>query len=136
MPVPPTAAWKLALAIALGATIFLSAYAHAPRRAAASGDLRRLVISAIALYTVGAVASLTHHPALAAALYATGIAVCALAVWLARGTDSDDPPSDGEEPTDEQPPPAPDGLPELDWGEFERAFREYADRSREPARAS
>jgi uncharacterized membrane protein YfcA len=128
MVVPPSAAWKLALAIALGATIFVSAYAHAPRRAVPSGDLRRLVIAAISLYVVGGFASLTHHPALAASLYACGIAVCALAVWLARGTDSDDPPSDGEEPTDEQPPPAPDGLPELDWTEFERAFREYADR--------
>ena len=44
MVVPPSDAWKLVLAIVLGAAILLSAYARAPRRAAPGSDLRRLVI--------------------------------------------------------------------------------------------
>lgn len=127
----PSNAWKLVLAAALLVAIFFSAYAAAPRRSVPGTDLRRLVISALALYGVGGIASVSHHPMIAALVYAAGIAVCALAVWLSRGTDSEDPPSGGEEPQDERPPPEPDGLPELhlDWGEFERAFRDYADRS-------
>lgn len=131
MALPPSAAWKLVLAVALCAGIVLSAYAHAPKRTVARADLRRLVISALAVYAVGGVASLTHHPDLAAVLYATGISVCALAAWLSRGTDSEDPPSGGEQPGDEQPPPEPDGLPWFDWAAFEREFREYSER--EPA---
>jgi hypothetical protein len=122
--------WKLGLAVALGVAIFISAYATAPREPVSRDDLRRLVFSAIALYLVGLLASVTHHPLLAAIVYASGITVCALAVWLSRGTDSEDPPSDGEEPTDERPPPSPDGLPEFDWASFERGFRTYADRDR------
>ncbi len=74
-------------------------------------DLRRLVVSALGLYAVGGVASLTHHPVLAGLVYAAGIIVCALAAWLSRGTDSEDPPRGGEDPVDERPPPEPDGLP-------------------------
>ena len=132
MVVPPSDAWKLVLAIVLGAAILLSAYARAPRRAAPGADLRRLVISALGLYAVGGLASLTHHPALAGFVYAAGIVICALAAWLSRGSDSEDPPSDGDDPADEQPPPEPDGVPTFDWGAFERDFREYADRRREP----
>jgi hypothetical protein len=130
MVVPPSNAWKLVLAITLAAAIVVSACASAPRRAVPRGELRRLVISALALYAVGGVASITHHPALAGLVYAAGIVTCALAVWLSRGTDSEGPPG-GEQPVDEQPPPEPDGLPELDWREFERAFRTYSER--EPA---
>lgn len=133
MVVPPSDAWKLVLAIALAGAIFVSLYARAPRRAIPGGELRRLVISALGLYGVGGLASATHHPMLAALVYAAGIAVCALAAWLSRGSDSEDPP-DGEEPVDEQPPPEPDGLPTFDWTAFEQEFRAYADRSgREPA---
>jgi hypothetical protein len=134
----PSNAWKLALAVALLVGIFVSACASAPRRSVPGADLRRLVLSAVALYAVGAIASVSHHPMIAALVYAAGIAVCALAVWLSRGSDSEDPPSDGHEPSDERPPPEPDGLPELDldWGEFERAFRAYADRNRPPAGVS
>jgi uncharacterized membrane protein YfcA len=128
-----TDTWKIALALALGGAIFVSAYAHAPRRAVPGADLRRLVLSAVALYAVGAIASLSHHPLLAGLVYAAGIFVCTLAVWLSRGTDPEDPPQDGDEPRDERPPPSPDGLPELDWGEFERAFRAYSERTRDPA---
>jgi hypothetical protein len=134
MTVPPSVAWKLVLAIALAAAIFVSLYARAPKRTIPGSDLRRLVVSALALYAVGALASLTHHPMVAALVYAAGIGVCALAAWLSRGSDSEDPPDD-EDPVDEQPPPEPDGLPAFDWDMFEREFRTYAGRSpREPAR--
>jgi uncharacterized membrane protein YfcA len=132
MVVPPSDAWKLVLAIVLGGGIFVSAYAHAPRRTVPGSDLRRLVLSALALYAVGGLASLTHHPILAGLVYAAGISVCALAAWLSRGTDSEDPPR-GDEPVDEQPPPEPDGLPSVDWAAFERDFRAYSERRREPA---
>ena len=83
---------------------------------------------ALGLYAVGGLASITHHPILAAVVYAAGITVRALAAWLSRGTDSEDPP-DGEEPVDEQPPPEPDGLPTFDWVAFEEQFRAYAERT-------
>jgi len=127
MVVPPSDAWKVVLAIALAAAIFVSLYARAPRRAVPGSELRRLVISALGLYAIGGLASFTHHPMLAALVYAAGIAVCALAAWLSRGTDSEDPP-DGEEPEDEQPPPEPDGVPRFDWAAFEQQFRAYAER--------
>jgi hypothetical protein len=98
--------------------------------------LQRLVLSAIALYVVGGIASLKHHTTLAALVYAAGIAVCALALWLSRGADpGEEPPRGGDEPTDESPPPRPDGLPQFDWAAFEREFRTYTERpdSREPA---
>ena len=133
MAVAPSDAWKLVLAIVLGAAILLSAYARAPRRAVPGSDLRRLVISALGLYAVGGLASLTHHARLAAFVYASGIVICALAAWLSRGTDSEDPPSDGEDPFDEQPPPQPDGVPTFDWAAFERDFRAYASDRREPS---
>jgi uncharacterized membrane protein YfcA len=132
MFVPPTAAWKLVLAITLAGAIGVSAFAHAPRRSVAGSELKRLVAAALALYGVGGIASLTHHSALAGIVYAAGIVTCALAVWLSRGSDSEDPPR-GDEPVDEHPPPEPDGMPPLDWAEFERSFRAYAEgRRREP----
>jgi hypothetical protein len=130
MVIEPAQAWRLALSIALVAAIFISLYARAPRRAPAGGDLRRLVLAALGLYAVGGLASLAHHPRLAAVVYAAGIVVCALAAWLSRGTDSEDPPG-GDEPVDEQPPPEPDGLPAFNWEAFEREFRRYSER--EPA---
>lgn len=126
------------LAISLGAAILFAAYGAAPRRAVPHSDLQRLVISALGLYIVGAIASLKHHPMLAAIVYASGISICALALWLSRGAEpGEDPPRGGDEPSDERPPPNPDGLPEFDWGAFERDFRSYSersesDRSREP----
>ncbi len=131
MVLPPSAAWKLVLALALAGAICGSLIVRAPKRAAAGSELRRLVLSAIVLYAVGGLASITHHPGLAGFVYAAGIALCALAAWLSRGSDSEDPPG-GEEPVDEQPPPRPDGLPTLDWVHFEAQFREYAERRREP----
>ncbi len=125
MVVSPSAAWKVALAVVLGAGIIASAYAKAPRRAASGGELARLVICALALYAAGGIASITHHPLLAALVYGTGIATCAFAVWRSRGSDSDGP-DWGEDPADQRPPPDPDGLPPFDWGDFERAFRSYA----------
>jgi hypothetical protein len=125
-------AWKLMFAIALGLAIFMSAFARAPRHSVPSSDLRRLVICALTLYGVGGVATLTHHAGLAGLVYAVGIAVAALAAWLSRGRDQEDPPGGGHEPVDEQPPPEPDGVPRLDWAKFEREFRDWADRTREP----
>ena len=93
MILPLSDAWKLVLAIALGATIFAGACGTAPRRAVPNSELRRLVLSALALYVVGGIATISHQTTVAALLYAAGIGVCALALWLSRGTDSgDDPP--------------------------------------------
>jgi hypothetical protein len=127
MVLPPSVAWKLVLALALMAAIFVSLYARAPEHAVPGSDLRRLVVSALGLYAVGGLASLTHHRLLAALVYSAGIVVCALAAWLSRGSDSEDPPG-GEDPVDEQPPPEPDGLPRFDWDLFEREFRTYSER--------
>ena len=130
MPLPPSVAWKLLLAIVLVGAILLSACAKAPRRPMPRGELRRLVLAALTLYGVGVFASMTHHPLLAGIVYVAGIAACALAAWLSRGSDSEDPPRGGDEPTDEQPPPEPDGVPHFDWQAFEREFRSYAERPR------
>jgi hypothetical protein len=130
----PLGVWRLVLACVLAVAIFLSAYARAPHRAIARGDLARLVLCALTLYAIGVAASITGHPALAGVVYALGIGLCAYAVWLSRGSDSDDPPDD-EDPVDERPPPDPDGVPWCDWADFERAFRAYVERrhGREPA---
>jgi hypothetical protein len=134
MFVLPSDVWKLGLAILLGAAIFIGAYGTAPKRKAPDAELRRLVISALGLYAVGALATLSDHPTVAALVFAAGITICAFALWLSRGHDSgEDPPRGGERPSDERPPPEPDGLPEFDFAAFERQFRDYAERSREPA---
>ncbi len=125
---PPTIAWKLAFALVLVAAIAASAFARAPRRSADPVELRRLVACALTLYAVGGLATLTHHSVLAALVYATGIGVAALAAWLSRGRDQEDPPDGGSEPVDEEPPPQPDGLLWSDWERFERDFREYVRR--------
>jgi hypothetical protein len=125
---PPTVAWKLAFALVLVAAIATSACARAPRRSADAVELRRLVACALALYAVGGLATFTHHSALAGLVYAAGIAVAALAAWLSRGRDPEDPPDGGSEPVDEEPPPQPDGMLWSDWERFEREFRDYARR--------
>ncbi|MEA2197502.1 MAG: hypothetical protein QOJ25_1553 [Solirubrobacteraceae bacterium] len=122
-------AWRLLLAVALVMAIVLSICWAAPERAVPRTDLHRLILTGLGLYSVGGVAALTHHQTLAALVFAAGIFICALAVWLSRGTDSEDPP-EGKEPADQPPPPGPDGLPLLDWDDFERAFRAYAARER------
>lgn len=124
-----TQSWKLLLTVSLLGAIACSLFLRAPREPIERYELRRLVGAAVVLYAVGALASLSHRGVLAGIVYAAGILVCALAVWLSRGTDSEDPPPGGEEPTDERPPPSPDGVPEFDWASFERAFRQYSDRS-------
>lgn len=131
MPVLTTAPWKIALALVLLVIILLGAGARAPRRSLAAADLRRLVAAALGLYGVGGLAWLTHHLALAVFIYAVGIIVAALAAWLSRGSDPDDPP--GESSLDEEPPRDPDGL-RVDWTAFERDVRAYADRARMPSR--
>jgi hypothetical protein len=134
--VPLTVAWKLGFAAVLVAAIFASACMRAPRHSVPAAELRRLVVCSLALYAVGALASLTHHAALAAVVYGAGISVAALAAWLSRGRDQEDPPDDGHAPVDEQPPPEPDGVPRLDWTRFEREFRDYARRQEQPPRVS
>jgi hypothetical protein len=131
--VPPTVAWKLAFAAVLLAAIVASACARAPRRSVPGTELRRLVLCAVGLYVVGGLASLTHHPALACLVYGAGISVAALAAWLSRGRDQEDPP-DGDEPVQPPPPPDPDGVPRLDWERFEREFRDYARHGHPPSR--
>lgn len=110
----------------------MSACVRAPRRSVPATDLRRLVLCALILYAVGGLATLTHHTGLAGLVYGAGISVAALAAWLSRGRDQEDPPGGGRPPGEEQPPPEPDGMPGLDWSTFEREFREWAQRSREP----
>jgi hypothetical protein len=133
MFVPPTHAWKLVLAVVLCAAILVSASARAPRRSVPGAELRRLVASALLLYAVGALASMRHHTALAALVYAAGISVCAFAAWLSRGHGESDDPPDGDKPSDEQPPPGPDGVPRFDWPAFERELRAYtSQRERKP----
>jgi hypothetical protein len=127
MVLSPSDAWRVVIAIALAIAIVVSLWARAPKRAVPGADLRRLVVAALCLYGVGGLASITHHSILAAFMYAAGIVVCALAAWLSRGTDSEDPPDD-EEPVDEQPPPEPDGMPTIDWALFEQEFRAYSER--------
>jgi hypothetical protein len=134
MPLPPSIAWKLVLVLVLVGGIMLSACARAPRRPLPRTELRRLVLAALTLYAVGVFASLTHHAVLAGVVYVSGIAACALAAWLSRGSDSEDPPGGGEDPIDPRPPPDdPDGVPLFDWAAFERQFRAYSSRRREPA---
>jgi uncharacterized membrane protein YfcA len=119
--------WKLALAVGLIAVIAMAAWARAPRHATSRPELRRMMLSAMVLYAIGLVASLTHHGSLAAIVYAAGIGTCALALWLSRGIEPDDPPDGPDDPgDDEQPPPDPRGAPAFDWGSFERQFRDYA----------
>jgi hypothetical protein len=125
-----SSAWRLAFAAALVGAILCSAFARAPRQSVPPAELRRLVLCALGLYAVGGVASLTHHQVLAGLVYGAGIIVAALAAWLSRGRDREDPPDDGE-PDDELPPPEPDGVPRLDWAAFERDFRAYASRGGE-----
>lgn len=134
---PSSIAWKLVVVMVLVGTILLSACARAPRRPLPRVELRRLVLAAVTLYAVGVFASLTHHPLLAGVVYVSGIAACALAAWLSRGIDPDDPPEDGgQDPPDEGPPSDdPDGMPAFDWAAFERQFRAYSGGRREPAGA-
>jgi hypothetical protein len=136
MSVTPSQSWKLVLAVVLCAAIAVSAGARAPRRTVPGAELRNLVLAALLLYAVGALASLHHRSVLATFVYAAGIGVCAFAAWLSRGRgDSEDPPG-GDNPSDEHPPPGPEGEPYFDWPSFERELRAYAgdrDREREPA---
>lgn len=126
--------WKLALAVGLAGAIIVSVSARAPRKPLAGADLRRLVVSAIALYAVALMALLKHHSELAVLLFAAGIAISALAVWLSRGAEPGGGPPSWEDPVDERPPPDPGEPPSFDWVLFERELREYV-RSRELAQS-
>lgn len=125
-----TVIWKLVLAAALAAGISASAMVKPPRRSFPGADLRVMLLAALGLYVVGLGASLTHHGVVAAAVYACGIAISALAVWLSRGKDLRDPPP-GDDPPDAPPPPGPDDRTEFDWDAFERELGVWTDRRRE-----
>jgi hypothetical protein len=86
-----------------------------------------MVAAAMGLYCVGLAASLTHHAAMAAGVYACGIGISALAVWFSRGIDHEEPPHD-DDPPDAPPPVDPDDSPRFDWEAFERQFRVYSER--------
>jgi hypothetical protein len=132
MVVHSAEAWKLVLALVLGGSILLSLLARAPRTSLPTGQLHRLLLSALMLYGVGSFAWLTHHRVLAAVVCAGGTAVAALAAWFSRGASPDDPPTPPEDPADPEPPAAPDGHPQFDWDAFEHGFRTYSeDRRRE-----
>jgi hypothetical protein len=123
----PPLIWKLALGLALGGAIFLSIFVRAPRHVYPRADLRGMLLGALALYSVGFVASLNHHEAVAAIVDAGGITVSALAAWLSRGIDPRRPGTDPDEDPSETPPPGGgDDHPLLDWAAFERDFRTYA----------
>jgi hypothetical protein len=124
-----TLIWKLLLAAALAAGIFASALVKPPRRSVPGSDLRVMLLAALGLYLVGLGASLTHHGAVAAGVYACGVSISALAVWLSRGKDRRDPPP-GDDPPD-TPPSGPDQPIEFDWEAFERELGIYTDRRRE-----
>jgi hypothetical protein len=110
----------------------LSLLARAPRTAIPTAQLRRMILSAVALYLMGACAWLTHQRVAAAALCAAGTGVATLAAWLSRGAKPDDPPS-APDPARPHPPDDPERRPpEFDWDAFEQAFRAYSER--EPAR--
>jgi hypothetical protein len=123
--------WRLAFAAVLGVAIFVSAFARAPRHSAGPGELRRLVLCALLLYAVGWLGSETGHKVLAGFVFAFGISVAAVAAWISRGRDQDDPPDEGE-PVDRPPPADPDGVPRFDWARFERDFQRWSQRPREP----
>lgn len=127
--VAETNVWKLLLLVGLMTTIVMSMCWSAPRRAVMRSELHRLVFCGVCLYAVGGFALLEHRHSLAGLVFAAGIVTCALAVWLSRGTDAEDP-GPGDEPAEEPPPPGPGGSG-VGWDEFERAFRAYAER--EPA---
>lgn len=128
----PSTLWKLALAIALVAAIVVSAFARAPSRQLGRAELRWLLVGALALYTAGLIALLKHQSHLTALVFAAGIATSALAAWLSRGRDAGDGPPGDDEPFDGDPPRDPDGVPWIDWPQFERDLLAYTDRRRDP----
>jgi hypothetical protein len=130
--VAPADSWKLVLAIALFGAVAGSAWSRPPRRSIPGGELRRLVLGALALYGVGLAASLTRHALLGVILFAGGITVSTLAAWLSRGIDPRGEHPRSDEPPDEPPPGAPQGGPHFDWPAFERELEDYARRARDP----
>jgi hypothetical protein len=131
--------WKLLLTMTLLGAILCSVTLRAPRQPTDRAELRRLVVAAVILYSVGTLASLSHHGLLAGTIYAGGILVCSLAVWLSRGMRRDDG-SDGSggggggngkgPPGSGRPPSGPDGLLPFDWDEFERELSAWSERSK------
>ena len=120
--------WKIVIAVALAGAILVSMSARAPRKPVPRADLRWLLLGSLALYAVGLIAFLKHDSGAAALLAAGGIATSTLAAWLSRGADTGDDPPTGDEP----PSPDPGGPLSFDWAQFERDFRAYTERARDP----
>lgn len=121
--------WKLALTILLMLAIFGSVLLRAPRTPVARLELQYLLGAAILLYAIGAVASLSHRAVLAGIVYAFGILVCSLAVWLSRGSNRGRGFEGGEDGSPvHDPPPGGDGVPPIDWDAFERELAELSRR--------
>ncbi len=130
-----TGSLKVALALALLVAVALAARGRAPRTALGRARATSLLLVAVCLYALGLLAAFGDQRSLATFVYAAGIGVCALALWLSRGSDPGGGPGGGDS-GDEQPPPDPGGAPAFDWEAFERQFRDYARRSDGRDRAS
>jgi hypothetical protein len=127
--------WKLVVTVVLLGVIVLSLCVPPPQRDVEGRELRRLVLGGAVLYALGAYASISHRLVLAASVYASGILICSVAVWLSRGLRHDDgwggsDGGGGGPSDDEQPPPGPDGMPQFDWDDFERELAAYSERVR------
>jgi hypothetical protein len=127
--------WKVVLAGALLAAVVLAWRGRAPRTALGRARATSLILVAVCLYGLGLLAAFGDQRSLATFVYAAGIGVCALALWLSRGSDPGEGPGGGDS-GDEQPPPDSGGAPAFDWESFERQFRDYARRSDGRDRAS
>ena len=114
-----TLAWKLIPTLALAGILVAGVTVRPPRAPVTPRELIRLVVGVSALYLVGGGALLAHRTGLAALVFGAGLALCALAVWLSRGTT---PPRRG----DGEAPPRPVDPPPVDfvWTFYEDEFRE------------
>ena len=121
--------WKLIPTVMIFTVVVAGFAAKPPRTAVAAIELVRLIGAVLALYLVGLAAVLAGRIALAAIVVGVGLALCGLAVWLARGSRRDN--NDSDDNTDGGGPGGPGPTPEppsdVDWDDFERQFNDYAD---------
>jgi hypothetical protein len=110
---------KLASTLALAGILVAGLTARPPRMPVTPRELISLVLAVVALYLVGAGALFAHRTGLAAVVFAAGLTLAALAIWLSRGGTPPRPAEDGREPEVEPPPPAP-----FDWSFYEQQLRD------------
>jgi predicted nucleotidyltransferase len=110
----PDAAAKLVLTAALAA-ILIRALVGAPPDEPKRGTAAALAVAGCCIYVVALAVALGGHAAVGTLLVAPGVAILALAGWLARGDDEG--PGGGREV-------APD--PPVDWDEFDRLRAEWS----------